>query len=81
MLKMLPVAISLAKHVTITEKFGNDRNPLRSRHDGGAVAAFLGGIVVWGSNRSTSKEGAKELTATEEDRGALIEMINPRVIP
>jgi len=46
-----------------------------------AVAAFLGGVVVWGSNRSTSKEAAKELTAAEEDRGALIEMINPRAIP
>ena len=46
-----------------------------------AVAAFLGGIVVWGSNRSTSKEAAKELIAAEADRAALIEMINPRVIP
>jgi hypothetical protein len=45
-----------------------------------AVAAFLGGIVVWGSNRSTSKEAAKELIAAEADRAALIEMINPRVI-
>jgi len=46
-----------------------------------AVGAFLGGIVVWGSNHSTSKEAAKELTAAEADRAALIEMINPRVIP
>jgi hypothetical protein len=38
-----------------------------------AVAAFLGGIVVWGSNRSTSKEAAKELTAAKEERGTLIE--------
>ena len=45
-----------------------------------AVAAFLGGIVVWGSNRSTSKEAAKELTAAEEERGTLIEMINSCVI-
>jgi ABC-type transport system involved in cytochrome bd biosynthesis fused ATPase/permease subunit len=45
------------------------------------VAAVLGGIVVWGSNRSTSKEAAKELTAAEADRAALIDMINPRVIP
>lgn len=47
----------------------------------GAIAAFLGGIVVWGSNRSTSKEAAKELVAAEEDRRMLIEMISPRVIP
>ena len=46
-----------------------------------AVAAFLGGIVVWGSNGSTAKEAAKELAAAEADRVALIEMINPRVIP
>ena len=46
-----------------------------------AVAAFLGGIVVWGSNRSTSKEAAKELMAAEEDRRALIETINPRANP
>ena len=45
-----------------------------------AVAAFLGGIVVWGSNRSTSKEAAKELIAAEADRAKLIEMI-PGVIP
>ena len=47
----------------------------------GAIAAFLGGIVVWGSNGSTAKEAAKELAAAEADRVALIEMINPRVIP
>ena len=46
-----------------------------------AVAAFLGGIVVWGSNCSTAKETAKELAAAEADRAALIEMIDPRVIP
>jgi hypothetical protein len=45
-----------------------------------AAAGILGGIVVWGSNRSTSKEAAKELTAAEVDRAALIEIINPRVI-
>ena len=46
-----------------------------------AVAAFLGGIVVQGSNGSSAKEAAKELAAAEADRTALIEMINPRVIP
>jgi hypothetical protein len=45
-----------------------------------AAAGILGGIVVWGSNRSPSKEAAKELTAAEADRAALIEIINPRVI-
>jgi hypothetical protein len=45
-----------------------------------AVAALLGGIVVWGSNGSTAKEAAKELSAAEAERAALIEMIDLRVI-
>ena len=45
-----------------------------------AVAALLGGVVVWGSNGSTAKEAAKELSAAEVDRAALIEMIDLRVI-
>jgi hypothetical protein len=45
-----------------------------------AIAALLGGIVVWGSNSSTAKEATKELAAAESDRAALIEPINPRVI-
>jgi hypothetical protein len=46
-----------------------------------AVAALLGGIVVWGSNGSTAKEAAKELATAEADRAALIEIIDLRVIP
>ena len=46
-----------------------------------AVAALLGGIVVWGSNGSTVKEATKELTTAETDRAALIEKIDLRVIP
>jgi hypothetical protein len=45
-----------------------------------SVASFLGGIVLWGSNSSTAKETAKEITAAESERAALIEQINPRVI-
>ena len=45
-----------------------------------AVAALLGGIVVWGSNGSTAKEAAKELAAAEVDRAALIEMIDLHTI-
>ena len=45
-----------------------------------AVSLLLGGIVVWGSNSSTAKEATKELTASESERAALIEHINPRVI-
>jgi hypothetical protein len=46
-----------------------------------AVAALLGGIVVWGSNGSTAKEVAKQLATAEADRAALIEKIDLRVIP
>jgi hypothetical protein len=45
-----------------------------------SVASFLGGIVVWGSNRSTAKETASEIYTAESERAALIEQINPRVI-
>jgi hypothetical protein len=46
-----------------------------------AVAALLGGIVVWGSNGSTAKEAGKELATAEADRAALIEKIDLRLIP
>jgi hypothetical protein len=45
-----------------------------------AIAALLGGIVVWGSNGSTAKEAAKELAMAEADRAALIEKADLRVI-
>ena len=46
-----------------------------------AVSLLLGGIVVWGSNDSTAKQATKELATAESERSALIEKINPRVIP
>ena len=45
-----------------------------------AVSLLLSGIVAWGSNSSTAKEATKELAASESERAALIEHINPRVI-
>ena len=45
-----------------------------------AMAAFLGGIVVWGSNGSTANEAASELAAAEANRKALIGMIDLRVV-
>ena len=45
-----------------------------------AMAALLGGIVVWGSNGSTAKEAADELAAAEANRAALIGMIDLRVV-
>src|SRR5262249_15559949 len=40
-----------------------------------AAAAVLGGIVVAGSNRSTAKEAADDLTATEAKRTELISQL------
>ena len=45
-----------------------------------AMAAFLVGIVVWGSNGATAKEAENELAAAEANRKALIGMIDLRVI-
>jgi hypothetical protein len=41
-----------------------------------AAAALLGGIAVWGSNRSTAQEAAGELALVESDRSALIEKMD-----
>ena len=45
-----------------------------------AMAAFLGGIVVWGSNGSTANEAASELAAAEASRKAMIGMIDLHVV-
>jgi len=45
-----------------------------------AMAALLGGIVVWGSNSSTAKEAESELAAAEANRKALIGLIDLRVV-
>jgi hypothetical protein len=45
-----------------------------------AMAALLGGIVVWGSNGSTAKEAETELAAAEANRKALIGLIDLRVV-
>jgi hypothetical protein len=47
----------------------------------GAVAAVLGGIVVFGSNNSTAKEAQAELASAEANRRALIGLIELRAIP
>ena len=46
-----------------------------------AMAALLGGIVVWGSNSSTAKEAAAERAAAEGSRKALIGVMELRVVP
>jgi ABC-type polysaccharide/polyol phosphate export permease len=45
-----------------------------------AIAALLGGIVVWGSNGSTAKEAANEMAKAEADRAALIGLLDLHVI-
>jgi hypothetical protein len=45
-----------------------------------AMAALLGGIVVWGSNGSTAKEAANEMAAAEAKRAALIGLIELRLV-
>jgi len=45
-----------------------------------AMAALLGGIVVWGSNNSTAKEATAERAAAEANRKALIGMMELRVV-
>ncbi|HTV35725.1 MAG TPA: hypothetical protein VMF12_04780 [Xanthobacteraceae bacterium] len=45
-----------------------------------AIAALLGGIVLWGSNDSTAKEAAAELAAAEAERGRLIGELSLQVV-
>jgi hypothetical protein len=46
-----------------------------------AVAAVLGGIVTVGSNRSTTKEAAGELSSLEAKRATLIGQLDLRIVP
>src|ERR1700726_1213683 len=45
-----------------------------------AMAALLGGIVVWGSNSSTAKEAGNELAPPGANRKAVIGLIDLRVV-
>ena len=46
----------------------------------GALAAIIGGVVVLGSNSSTSKQITAGLKAAEIRRAELIDMVNPRTV-
>ena len=45
-----------------------------------SIAAVIGGVVIFGSNSSTSKQTAKAIKAAETHRGELIDMIDPRTV-
>jgi len=46
----------------------------------GATAAVIGGVVVYGSNSSTSKEVSAAMKDGERLRAELIEKIDPRIV-
>lgn len=46
----------------------------------GAMAAVLGGVVVFGSNLTTSRQATSAMAALERHRGELIDTINLRTI-
>jgi len=45
-----------------------------------AIAAVLGGIIVWGSNRSTAEEASAQLAAAEADRAAMIGRLDLHIV-
>jgi hypothetical protein len=46
----------------------------------GALAAIIGGVVVFGSNLTTSKQTVAAMKAAETQRAKLIDMIDPRAV-
>ena len=46
----------------------------------GAIAAIIGGVVVFGSNWSTSKQTMAAMKAAETHRAELIDMIDLRTV-
>ncbi len=46
----------------------------------GAIAATIGGIVILGSNSSTSQQTVAAMNAAETERDELIDMIDPRAV-
>jgi hypothetical protein len=46
----------------------------------GAIAAIIGGIVVLGSNSSTSRQTMAAMKVAETQRTKLIDMIDPRTV-
>src|SRR5262245_15746526 len=46
----------------------------------GAIAAVIGGIVLYGSNASTSKQAAAAMKHAERLRSELIDRVDPRAV-
>jgi hypothetical protein len=46
----------------------------------GAISATVGGVVILGSNSSTSQQTKAAMEAAATERNELIDMINPRVV-
>jgi hypothetical protein len=46
----------------------------------GAIATIIGGVVMFGSNSSTSKQTMAAMKAAEMQRAKLIDMINVRTV-
>jgi hypothetical protein len=46
----------------------------------GAIAIIIGGVVVFGSNSSTSKQTMVAMKAAETQRAKLIDMIDLRAV-
>jgi hypothetical protein len=46
----------------------------------GAIAAIIGGVVLFGSNSSTSKQAMAAMKAAEMQRAKLIDMIDVRTV-
>jgi hypothetical protein len=46
----------------------------------GAIAAIIGGVVIYGSNSSTSKEAVAAMKDAERLRTELIDRINPQTV-
>lgn len=46
----------------------------------GAIAAIIGGVVILGSNSTTSQQTITAMKAAETERDEMIDMINPRAV-
>ena len=72
------ITIGLGVALLLSLVFGNPRPASAALIAG--IAAFLGGIVLLGSNRSTAREATAQHAAAEARRAQLIGLLELRVI-